>query len=44
MACWGLLSKGLGRYQITKRWQEQDQLHVAELAAYPHSGLQRIPL
>lgn len=27
----GITVEGLGRYQIIKRWQEQDQLHVAEL-------------
>lgn len=28
----GITVQGQGRYQITKRWQEYDQLHVAELA------------
>ncbi|MBY0416510.1 MAG: peptidase S16, partial [Pararheinheimera sp.] len=28
----GITVEGLARHQITKRWQEQDQLHVAELA------------
>lgn len=27
----GITVEGLGRYQIVKRWQEPDQLHVAEL-------------
>lgn len=27
----GITVEGLGRYQIMKRWQEDDQLHVAEL-------------
>ena len=31
----GITVEGLGRYQITKRWQEADQLHVAELAPMP---------
>lgn len=31
----GITVEGLGRYQITKRWQEADQLHVAELASMP---------
>lgn len=31
----GITVEGLGRYQIIKRWQEQDQLHVAELAPLP---------
>jgi Lon protease-like protein len=28
----GITVEGQGRYKITKRWQEYDQLHVAELA------------
>lgn len=31
----GITVQGLSRHQILTRWQEHDQLHVAELAAMP---------
>lgn len=31
----GITVEGTGRYQIVKRWQEPDKLHVAELAPIP---------
>jgi hypothetical protein len=31
----GITVEGSGRYQIAKRWQEADQLHVAELTPIP---------
>ncbi len=31
----GITLRGVGRYHIVKRWQEEDKLHVAEVAPQP---------